>query len=89
MRSLAEELDGAEDDEITAQTHIHVNGGTVQVGETGRFEAITKPNNPKPSGPPKVAKGAVAVIQAVNNPYALGALALLVVALWIWLSRGR
>lgn len=91
MRSLADELDDAEE-EVTGQAQIHVNGGTVLVGETGRFAAVetpTKPDNVRPpaSEPPKVAKAAVSIIQAVNNPYALGALALLVAALWIWLTN--
>lgn len=48
MRTLADELDDAED-ELSGQPQIHVNGGTVLLGDTGKFpavrpEEITKPD---------------------------------------------
>lgn len=93
------ELEGNDWQEVT-ENHIHVElpkGTTLEADRTGRLKAIsmpdteiTKPDIPRPSSePPKssIAGAAVAVIRSVNNPYALGALALLVVALWVWLTH--
>lgn len=60
MRSLADELDEAEDEEVTGQVHIHVNGSGGATHETGRFDAVepkTRPDHPAPPssetlGPP-------------------------------------
>lgn len=92
MRSLADELDDAED-EITGQAQIHVNGGTVVVGETGRFSAVetpTRPDNPSPpSDPPKVVKSAVSFLGAVKGwPQALVGLGVLaLIGFYLWLTN--
>jgi hypothetical protein len=83
LRELADEADDA-DEEVTGQVHVHV-------GQTGRFQAVepvTRPDAaPAPvSETPKVAKGAVSILNAVDSwpkAFALLVLALLV-AFAIW-----
>lgn len=91
-RAIAE-LEGVEwEDEVT-ETQIHVHGGTVHVGETGRRRAmpgnneITTPDNPKPDSTPPKVKAFERVIGAVDTWPKAAAFAVLVaaiVALAIW-----
>jgi hypothetical protein len=83
-----EGTDWEDEQEITTETQITVEeGGTLIVDQTGRHKPV-KASDPPPSNQPvKVAAPVVAVIKAVNNVYALGALGLLVTALYIWLTK--
>ncbi len=71
------------DEDESTHPQIFVSpGGIVHVGETGRHRAVQVPDSQKISG---AAAAVTAVIKAVNNPYALAALALLVGAFIAWL----
>lgn len=94
-RRARERLESLPDDEdITAEDILEAVKVGAAAATTGKHHAMPahddhKPNSEKPSDPPKPVRGVVAIIRAVNNPYALGALALLVVALFVWLRFGR
>ena len=99
LRRLAAELRDADDDETTGDIIVQP-GATVIVDQTGKHRAlqpdeVTPTDRGKKSDPPKSGlSGAIAtgggvlvkVVSAVNNPYALGALALLVAAFVAWLK---
>lgn len=93
VRELARYI-GSQPDELS-QPSVHVH-----VEQTGRHQAQrlapdeltpadpppTKPESEEPpSRLPWPARAAISLVKAVNNPYALGALALLVLALFVWL----
>jgi hypothetical protein len=81
-----------EADEIRAEHLIEaMQAGAAAVTEaTGRHKPVKASDPPPSSVTPKMPWWAglpLAMVKSVNNFYALGALALLVVALYIWLTK--
>jgi hypothetical protein len=97
IRELAGYIE--ETEEVTGNVHLHLAPGTtVDADATGKIRAVsnheievTRPDHARPSEGPKsglvrsVGGVVVSVLKAVNNPYALGALAIIAGSFVAWL----